>query len=303
MKKLKTKTKLVIAIVALAMTFTLVVGYGFAWYILSDEANTLTLQVTKIDSEIYLSQGIDSNGNGIPNLLSRYTEDEQKNYGYGDKVTKDEYYKENKAFNYIGMKNAISTDVETSENLTYDLGTIYPSQVKTLKFSIVNNSDADNDISFAFTKKDYTTDNEINLLKCMSVRVGKITNNTLSGDDTTKYNLESSDISFSFSSKYYFMDKISNTSFNELSLFEDNATYEAKGQLTKDEKKNDHVLDLWFQFEFETYDTLKAHYDENKTDSSSEFDSFLSNEQYQAVSGTKIEFPDLEVILEIRLDA
>ena len=47
MKKLKTKTKLVIAIIALAMTFVLTIGYGFAWYILSDEANKLTLQIKR----------------------------------------------------------------------------------------------------------------------------------------------------------------------------------------------------------------------------------------------------------------
>lgn len=301
MKKLKTKTKLVIAIITLAMTFVLTIGYGFAWYILSDEANKLTLQITKIDSEIYLSQGVDSNGNGIPDLLSRYTDPSV--YGYSSDVTKDEYYKENKAFKYIGMKNAISTDVETTENLTYDLGTIYPSQIKTLKFSIVNKSDADNHVSFAFVDKTDYTQNEINFLKCMSVRVGKITNNTLSGDDTTKYDLNSSDLSFSFSEKYYFMDKISETSFSKLSLLENIETYEVKGQLTKNENKNDHVLDLWFQLEFETYDVLKEHYDAKNTDSTSDFSSFLSNAQYQAVSGTKINFPDLQAILEIRLDS
>ncbi len=289
--KLKTKSKLIIAIMALAMTLTLTVGYGFAWFVRYDEAKTLKLQVTKIDSEIYLSQGIDSNCNGIPNLLSRYSSDDQKKYGYPDTVTKAEYYKETKAFMYNGMLNALSTDVETTESLNYDLGTMYPSQIKTLKFSIVNNSDGNNDISFSFKDKTYTSEKEINLLSCMSIRIGKVTNNTLTETDESKYNLDSSDISVEFSDKYYFMDNIKDTSYSEKSLFDDTDKYEVKGILNHSEKKNDQVLDLWVQFEMETYDELKKHNEKLS----------MTEEQYQAVSGTKIDFPDINVILELRL--
>lgn len=279
--------KLVMSILGIVMTLSLTLTLVFGWKIFIAEVNSITLKVIKIDSEVYLYQAIDSNYNGVPDLLSEYSSDEIATIQTGYPENKKEYYTENKAFSYLGYRYALSSDSSTDEYLTFDLDEIYPTQIKTLKFSAINNSDGTNYASFAFDSKTYDTTREVDLLKCMSVRVGKVVNNTC---NTSTPDLTSSDISVEYTDKYYFADHITtiSTAFNVLAS-ED--AYEIKGSVTKDSTKNDDVLDLWFQFEMESYDTLSLN---------SNFD--LTEDEYQALQGQSITLPNLKLTLEIRVD-
>lgn len=278
----KTKYKLFSLIVLLIVSLLSITNL-IAWKIYSDQASQIKLQVTKINSEIYLYQAIDSNYNGIPDLLSDYTSEQisqiQANY-----PEKDEYYNENKAFTYIGMRYAMSSEESLEESLSYDLGTLLPSQTKTLKFSAINKSDGANDIKFRFDNKSYTTASGLNLLKCLSVRIGKVYNNTF---DTTP-DITSSDTRLIREDKVYLKDHIS-TSFTgfTLSSVED---YSIEGLILKDDNKNDNVLDIYFSYTFEPYDELIKDESFNMT-----------YQEYEALIGQEINLPDLKIVLELNV--
>ena len=278
----KTKYKLISLIVLLIVSLLSITNL-IAWKIYTDQASQIKLQVTKINSEIYLYQAIDSNYNGIPDLLSDYTSEQisqiQANY-----PEKDEYYNENKAFTYIGMRYAMSSEESLEESLSYDLGTLLPSQTKTLKFSAINKSDGANDIKFRFDNKSYTTASELNLLKCLSVRIGKVYNNTF---DTTP-DITSSDTRLIREDKVYLKDHIS-TSFTgfTLSSVED---YSIEGLILKDDNKNDNVLDIYFSYTFEPYDELIKDESFNMT-----------YQEYEALIGQEINLPDLKIVLELNV--
>ncbi len=278
----KTKYKLISLIVLLIVSLLSITNL-IAWKIYTDQASQIKLQVTKINSEIYLYQAIDSNYNGIPDLLSDYTSEQisqiQANY-----PEKDEYYNENKAFTYIGMRYAMSSEESLEESLSYDLGTLLPSQTKTLKFSAINKSDGANDIKFRFDNKSYTTASGLNLLKCLSVRIGKVYNNTF---DTTP-DITSSDTRLIREDKVYLKDHIS-TSFTgfTLSSVED---YSIEGLILKDDNKNDNVLDIYFSYTFEPYDELIKDESFNMT-----------YQEYEALIGQEINLPDLKIVLELNV--
>ena len=278
----KTKYKLISLIVLLIVSLLSITNL-IAWKIYTDQASQIKLQVTKINSEIYLYQAIDSNYNGIPDLLSDYTSEQisqiQANY-----PEKDEYYNENKAFTYIGMRYAMSSEESLEESLSYDLGTLLPSQTKTLKFSAINKSDGANDIKFRFDNKSYTTASELNLLKCLSVKIGKVYNNTF---DTTP-DITSSDTRLIREDKVYLKDHIS-TSFTgfTLSSVED---YSIEGLILKDDNKNDNVLDIYFSYTFEPYDELIKDESFNMT-----------YQEYEALIGQEINLPDLKIVLELNV--
>ena len=278
----KTKYKLISLIVLLIVSLLSITNL-IAWKIYTDQASQIKLQVTKINSEIYLYQAIDSNYNGIPDLLSDYTSEQilqiQANY-----PEKDEYYNENKAFTYIGMRYAMSSEESLEESLSYDLGTLLPSQTKTLKFSAINKSDGANDIKFRFDNKSYTTASELNLLKCLSVRIGKVYNNTF---DTTP-DITSSDTRLIREDKVYLKDHIS-TSFTGFTL-SSVENYSIEGLILKDDNKNDNVLDIYFSYTFEPYDELIKDESFNMT-----------YQEYEALIGQEINLPDLKIVLELNV--
>ena len=254
----------------------------FAWSVFTDNAKSLKLQVTKIDSEIYLYQGLDKQSNGVPDLLSEYTESEINNIKANYPINKTEYYNENRAFSYIGKQSAMSMEPSASEILNYDLGLIYPTQSKTLKFSVVNNSDGANYISFTFDYKSYTEE-YIKVLKTMSFRVAKIENNGALTDNPSNIVL---------SDKYYFGDYITGNNFNGLDFLNDSDDYKVEGQISKNSSKNDDCLDLWFIYQMEDFESLKEHgiylTDEEKED-------------YSLTQGISIELPNLKINLELRV--
>ena len=277
-KHLKLINLICLIILGIIVTLTSV----FAWSVFTDNAKSLKLQVTKIDSEIYLYQGLDKQSNGVPDFLSEYTESEINNIKANYPINKTEYYNENRAFSYIGKQSAMSMEPSASEILNYDLGLIYPTQSKTLKFSVVNNSDGANYISFTFDYKSYTEE-YIKVLKTMSFRVARIENNGALTDNPSNIVL---------SDKYYFGDYITGNNFNGLDFLNDSDDYKVEGQISKNSSKNDDCLDLWFIYQMEDFESLKEHgiylTDEEKED-------------YSLTQGISIELPNLKINLELRV--
>ena len=271
----------VLTVFAIIITTTSV----YAWRTYTSDVKNIGLQVTRIDSEIYVYQGIDVNYNGIPDLLSNYSESEIASMNTGHPASKREYYEENKAFKYLGHQFAVSYDVTDEEKVPYSITGMFPTMVSTLKLSVINNSDGTNWVSFSFDSKNYTAD-ELKLLSCLSVRAGRVINS--SGDIT------SSDVSVDFSKKYYFNDSIS-SNFTGLNVINDDTALEVKGLVNRNTTINDDIVDIWFQFEMEAYDDLIAHSD---IDGANEFS--LSYEEYNNLQNKQINLPDLKVLLEVR---
>jgi len=270
------------SIVLLAMTFLVTLSFTYAWMVLSDATGQIKLEITKIDSVIYLYRGLDTNYNGVPDLLSDYSSAEQEELISAYPNDKREYYQEKRAFEYLSTSYALSFEPEEDEITKIDMGTIYPTMVKTFKFSAVNNSDGTNWIRYAFSQKIYSNLTDVNLLKTMAVRVGKVVNNTL---DKT-----SSDINVEYGDKVYFYDYISGSISNEFSVVSVDDAYEIKGYNDRNEEINDDVLDLWFQFEMESYESLCNH--------NSNFD--LTESEYNALQGKELTLPDLKITLELK---
>ena len=274
--------KLVISIVSIVITILTTISLVFAWKIFMDNASQLNLAITKIDSEIYLYQALDSNYNGIPDLLSQYSSSEISEIKANYPLNKREYYQEKYAFNYIGYRYALSSEPSAEEILNFDMDKVYPTQIKTVKFSVLNNSDGTNWLNFKFNEKTYTTQKELDMLKCMSVRCARVINND---NDIT-----SSNITVEYSDKVYFNDYIT-TKSNGFSVLEDNLAYQVMGSVTKDPQINNDVVDVWFQFEFESFKELKAH----------ESSFSLSESDYNSLEGQSLELPDLKLVLELRI--
>ncbi len=278
--------KKLITIFMLIVTLVLSISIIYGWYTINDDANNITLKVTKIDSQVYLYEGLDDNNNGIPNLLKRY-EDEGESIKTNYPKDKLEYYTETRAFSYINMNYATTDEVSATIDLTYDIS-LYPTQSKVLKFSIVNKSEGVNYISFEFADTSYSDQKKINLLKCLSVRVGDVINNTFNTNSPSNI---SEDISVSMSNKFYFGTYI-NANKNGISDMALNlGDIEVKGSVDKDKSKNDNVHDLWFEFTLETYESLVAQFGSD----------YISESDYQAISNETLKLPVLKAILELRV--
>ena len=282
MKKVKKLISIFMLVVALFFSLTMV----FGWYTINDDANSLTLKVTKIDSQIYLYEGLDDNNNGIPNLFKRY-EDEGESIKSKYPEDKLEYYTETRAFNYINMNYATTEELSTTIDLTYNMS-LYPTQSKTLKFSIVNKSEGVNYISFEFADTEYTESEKINLLKCLSVRVGDVINNTFSTDVPDK---TSEDVSVQMEDKVYFGEYINDSKNGIKNMSLNIGDIAVQGLINKDSSKNDDVHDLWFEFTLETYESITAEFG---TD-------YIAEADYQAISGKQLQLPVLKATLELRV--
>ena len=258
----------------------------YAWHFYKADVNGVTLQVTRIDSAIYVYQGIDRNYNGIPDLLSGYSQQEIASIQEGYPQNKREYYSENKAFTYLGYKYAMSTEFTDEQKISYTITDMYPTMVSTLKMSVINNSDGNNWISFSFDEKNFS-EADLNLLRCLSVKVGVVRNNT--------GNVSSSDITVTMSDKYYFNDGIT-TNFDGLNVIDGEESIEVKGLVNRDVTINDDICDLWFQFEFESYEALVNH---ANSENANEFT--MTNQTYQSLQNKTINLPDLKVLLEVRI--
>ncbi len=278
--------KKLITIFMLIVTLVLSISIIYGWYTINDDTNNITLKVTKIDSQVYLYEGLDDNNNGIPNLLERY-EDEGKSITSKYPKDKLEYYTETRAFEYINMNYATTDEVSATIDLTYDIS-LYPTQSKVLKFSIVNKSEGVNYISFEFADTSYTEQNKINLLKCLSVRVGDVINNTFNTDSPDN---TSEDISVSMYNKFYFGKYLNNNKNGISNMALNLGDIAIKGSVDKDRVKNDDVHDLWFEFTLETYESLVAQFG---TD-------YISESEYQAISKETLKLPVLKAILELRV--
>lgn len=281
----KRKLISILSLASLVAIISIAMASVYAWYINLSSVGDIELQITKINSEVYLYSSTDSNYNGIPDLLSSYTSQELALIQTKEDQfpSNKHYYKENRVFSYVSKEAALSTSKIGSIDMKMEMGNVYPTMVKTFKFACINNSDMGNYITFSFNEKTFTDSKEIQLLSTMSVRVGRVINN-----DST--NVESTNTSIDLNDKIYFIDYISSLKASTVSVVGGDDAYEIDGGINF--SYNSNVKDFWVLFEMESYDSLKTH----KNDLS------LTKDEYQALTGESLTFPLLQIGLELRID-
>jgi hypothetical protein len=162
------------------------------------------------------------------------------------------------------------------------LENVFPSQVHTLKYSLVNRSTAENVITFKLGQ-DTLDDDSIAMLSTFSARLG-----TVSAADTTSVG------TVTFGDKIYFADYVSGNTIADVSngTLSDVVIPAAGGTVTIDamvgqDTPSNH-LDFWLQLEMEPYEVLAAR------------DSFTMTEsEYNALQGKTADFPNLYIYFEI----
>lgn len=262
------KNKIYVLITALVLIFTIAVS-SYAWLYNGDAISDITYSIAKIDSSVRLYKANDSNFNGVPDKLAA-TESAV-------------YYMEQFSFAALGGEVfALSEESMANQLVAVQLENVFPSQVHTLKYSLINRSTAENVITFKLGQ-DTLDDDSIAMLSTFSARLG-----TVSAADTTSVG------TVSFGDKIYFADYVSGNIIADVSngTPDDVIIPAAGGTVTIDamvgqDTPSNH-LDFWLQLEMEPYEVLAAR------------DSFTMTEsEYNALQGKTADFPNLYIYFEI----
>ncbi len=257
-------------IIALLLVFAVIVaGFTYAWFYNGDDISGITYSIAKIDSSVRLYKANDTNFNGVPDKLAA-TESAV-------------YYMEQFSFTALGGEVfALSEQSPANQLVAVQLQNVFPSQVHTLKYSLINRSTAENVITFKLGQDTLDTDS-IAMLSTFSARLG-----TVSAADTTSVG------TVTFGEKIYFADYVTGNTVADTAngTPSDVVIPAAGGTVTIDamvgqDKPSNH-LDFWLQLEMEPYEVLAARDSFNMTES-----------EYNALQGKTADFPNLYIYFEI----
>lgn len=149
------------------------VALSFSWFVIGDRVTDVGITVTKIDSEMWLLDGNDTNNNGIPDKLATGVTSIT-----GGSETHDYYYTEAFDFTFIGKNYALAA-APAEITLSSTISAVYPTQTKTYKLILVNRSDTANAITFKFASATGITPAVSRLLATLSFRVGIVASDGL----------------------------------------------------------------------------------------------------------------------------
>ena len=232
------KNKTYTIIIALLLVFA-VIGSSYAWFYNGDDISGITYSIAKIDSSVRIYKANDANFNGIPDKLAA-TESAV-------------YYMEQFSFTALGGEVfALSEESTVNQLVAVQLENLFPSQVHTLKYSLINRSTAENVITFKLGQDTLDADS-IAMLSTFSARLG-----TVSAPDTTSVG------TVTFGDKIYFADYVTGNTVADTSTGtpSDVVIPAPGGTVTIDamvgqDNPSNH-LDFWLQLEMEPYEVLAA---------------------------------------------
>lgn len=262
------KNKAYVIIVALLLVFA-AIGSSYAWFYNGDAISGITYSIAKIDSSVRLYKANDSNFNGVPDKLAQ-TESAV-------------YYMEQFSFTALGGEVfALFEQSAANQLVAVQLENIFPSQVHTIKYSLINRSTAENVITFKLGQDTLDADS-IAMLSTLSARLG-----TVSAADITSVG------TVTFGDKIYFADYItgntvadtSNGTPSDVIIPADSDTVTIDAMVGHDKPSNH--FDFWLQLEMEPYEVLATR------------NSFTMTEaEYNALQGKTANLPNLYIYFEI----
>lgn len=269
--------------ILLASVF-LLVGSLYAWYIISVEINSLKFKIAKIDSVINVSQAIDSNFNGIPDL------NEDDNFMFGTPCD-DQNALSNEDFTNVNV-NMVMKDYDYASSALTNVHAMMPTQTYTFKLSVLNRSETNNYIKFMFKEFNQTvyenydqsisTTQYLNFLKILSVRIGKVGENSRPIFQDKKY---FADFLKTNAQGEYEVDGNGSYIFDQMILMEN---LKIGGLNENSEGVN---FDFWIQFKFESLEDLKAN--------ASEFAVLPTSVQYSEMQNIRLLLPIFRIYLEV----
>lgn len=262
------KNKTYTIIIALLLVFA-VIGSSYAWFYNGDDISGITYSIAKIDSSVRIYKANDANFNGIPDKLAA-TESAV-------------YYMEQFSFTALGGEVfALSEESTVNQLVAVQLENVFPSQVHTLKYSLINRSTAENVITFKLGQDTLDADS-IAMLSTFSARLG-----TVSAPDTTSVG------TVTFGDKIYFADYVTGNTVADTSTGtpSDVVIPAPGGTVTIDamvgqDNPSNH-LDFWLQLEMEPYEVLAARQSFTMTET-----------EYNALQGKTANLPNLYIYFEI----
>ena len=165
-------------IAALLCLALLTVG-TFAWFSFNNRT-PVRLEMLEIKSVVTLYRANDMNRNGVPEIAAT--------------PVAMKYYTEKYDFVELAKDYAYSEETSADITLRFSVTDIFPGEVRTFKFALENNGDADNDIHMDF---DFSIVSGRELLNVISVRTVR----TLKNADDGSYVLDTDN-----AKKVYFVD-------------------------------------------------------------------------------------------------
>ncbi|MEG1528318.1 MAG: hypothetical protein RR248_02060 [Clostridia bacterium] len=173
------KTKVVLSLISIITIVCLLASAVFAWFVISDQINSVSIKIAKIDSLISLFEGLDFNRDGTLDRGNYLGEDPAS-------VPRHEMY------SILGSPIPALSNDEASIDMNMSITDLIPTQKFTYKLHIVNNSEASNIMRLSFIgyvasyfKNNlgsalYTGaqfDNFINYIKALSIEIKQLDDN------------------------------------------------------------------------------------------------------------------------------
>jgi len=245
---MKNKTKILLSVINFALALLLCATSVFAWFSLSDNASDAEFKFARINSEVYFYTAQDFDFNGSPDLIQTTAP------AYPEAEKHDGYYKETRMFDFVQKQEAyadgtgVVTDKVSIENYLTD---VFPSQIYTIKLSVVNKGDSTNRLSIKFDEKSGLADKADLAYSTLAARVCVLKNADC--DTSVEPTIEKGDW-------FYFCDAAQgNGNYNQITPF---SNYDLFGldELMKAENKGKavNVIDVWLQIKMVPYDELQA---------------------------------------------
>lgn len=281
MVNMKNKTKILLSAINFALALLFCATSVFAWFAISDNASDAEFKFARINSEVYFYTANDFDWNGSPDLL-----DDGASPSYPEAEKHDGYYKETRSFNYLDKREAYAEGVGVvaeSVKIQNYLTEVVPTQVYTIKLSVVNKGDSTNRLSVRFNEQNALDAVKSNLYATLAVRACIVKNADC--DVTKTPTVEVGNW------KYFCDTATTGGGFGELSPFDPIDLF-GLDELMKDENKNKavNVVDIWLQFKMVPYLQL------------SQMAAFanlgITQEQYQALQSQTFSL-DFSVVFQV----
>ena len=266
----------------LLITALLLAGSTYAWLCYRDYAKSVKLQMTRINTEVWIYTANDTNLNGVPDLSALPSDTAQITDENGETPTNELYYTENYDFTFSSRCYAMSVESGNIAAPT-DLPALYPSQLYTFKFMMQNKSYMSNLVAFRYGDREAPASvygdgagEDPVLLAMLYVRVGRV----------------QADGSVVFGEFRYLAESLTVDgdvyTFHGLDITPDRLEIDGMTEMTPGK------CDCWFQIGIAPYELLTAN---------SAFQALgLTRADYDSIQGTSARLPSLYVYFDIDVE-
>lgn len=159
----KNKKKYIIAITAILLAACIAAVTGiFAWMTNTKSISKMGFQISQISCKVKMYKGLESDYNGVPDLLgvgegSDVTDTGDygkylKDSAWTSYTTSDIYYKEKYSFEFLENKSMLSSEASANTFSTVTLEDVEPSRVYVYKFSVANEASVAGTLNYSFAE-------------------------------------------------------------------------------------------------------------------------------------------------------